>query len=142
MVIEGDDAVALCREIMGATDPAEAAVGTIRAVHEAAIASKLLAKVVEVNVKAGQAVKQDEVLVRLDDADLKARLQQAVAAVDSARAARDQARTEFERTKRLFEQGSAAKIEFDRADTALKTTEANLNPVSYTHLTLPTILLV
>ncbi len=30
MVLEGDNAVARCREIMGATDPAKAAVGTIR----------------------------------------------------------------------------------------------------------------
>jgi nucleoside-diphosphate kinase len=33
MVIEGDDAVARCREIMGATDPAAAAAGTIRALY-------------------------------------------------------------------------------------------------------------
>ena len=31
MVISGEDAVARCREIMGATDPAKAAPGTIRA---------------------------------------------------------------------------------------------------------------
>ncbi|MFC1833921.1 nucleoside-diphosphate kinase [Thermodesulfobacteriota bacterium] len=31
MVLEGDDVIALNREIMGATDPAEAAEGTIRA---------------------------------------------------------------------------------------------------------------
>jgi len=55
----------------------EAAVGTIKAVHEASVASRLLARVVEVNVKAGQAVQHDDILLRLDDADLLARHKQA-----------------------------------------------------------------
>jgi nucleoside-diphosphate kinase len=33
MVLEGADAVARCREVMGATNPAEAAEGTIRALY-------------------------------------------------------------------------------------------------------------
>src|SRR4051812_4292352 len=47
----------------------ETAVGTIRPVHETTIGAKLLARVVEVNLKAGQAVKAGDVLVRLDDKD-------------------------------------------------------------------------
>ena len=63
----------------------EAAVGTVRAVHEAAVASKLLARVTEVRVKAGQSVVAGEVLVRLDDSDLQARLKQAEAEVAAAK---------------------------------------------------------
>ena len=63
----------------------ETAVGTIRAVHETTIGSKLLARVVEVNLKAGQKVRQGDVLVRLDDTDLRAKLQQAQAALDVGR---------------------------------------------------------
>ena len=66
----------------------ESAVGTIRAVHETTIGSKLLARVVEVNLKAGQKVRAGDVLVRLDDTDLKAKLQQAKAAVSSVEAVR------------------------------------------------------
>jgi len=64
----------------------ESAVGTIRAVHETSIGSKLLARVIEVNLKAGQKVQTGDVLIRLDDADLRAKLQQAKAAVASAEA--------------------------------------------------------
>src|SRR5437588_8096164 len=39
----------------------ETAVGTVRAVHEAGVTSKLLARVLEVRVEAGQAVGRDEV---------------------------------------------------------------------------------
>jgi len=104
----------------------ESAVGSIRAVHETTLASKLLAKVVEVNVIAGQRVAKDEVLVRLDDADLRARLQQAQAAADSAKAAHEQAKIEFDRIEKLIQQGNAAQIEYDRAGTNLKSTEAAL----------------
>lgn len=103
----------------------ELAVGTIRAVHETAIAAKLLAKVKAVHVQAGKPVGAGDVLVELDDEDLKARLQQADAALQSAIATRDQAEREFDRVKRLYENAAAAKIEFDRAQTALQTATAD-----------------
>ena len=104
----------------------ESAVGSIRAVQQSAVASKIRANVVEANVKAGQIVKKDEVLIRLDDADLKARNQQAQAAAIAATARRDQAKIEFDRIEALFKKNAAAKIEHDRAVTALKTAEAQL----------------
>lgn len=104
----------------------EAAVGTIRAVHETAVASKLLAKVVEVNVQAGQAVSKEQVLVRLDDEDLRARFEQAEAAVAAARAAHDQAQVEYDRVKGLVERSVAAPIEFERVETTLKSARAGL----------------
>lgn len=104
----------------------ETAVGTVRPVHEAAVASKLLAKVVEVNVKAGQSVARDEVVVRLDDSDLKARLKQAEAAVAAAQANRDQAKIEFDRVSRLYKQNAAPKNELDRAESAFKAAKAEL----------------
>jgi multidrug efflux pump subunit AcrA (membrane-fusion protein) len=51
----------------------ESSVGTFRAVHETTVGSKLLARVIEVQLKAGQSVREGDVLVRLDDADLQAR---------------------------------------------------------------------
>jgi RND family efflux transporter MFP subunit len=105
----------------------ESAVGTIRAVQQSAVASKIRANVIEVNVTAGQEVTKGDVLARLDDADLKARLQQAQAAVIAARARRDQAKVEWERIKELYEKSAAAKIEWERTQTDLKTAEAQLD---------------
>jgi RND family efflux transporter MFP subunit len=104
----------------------ESAVGTVRAVQQATIAAEVMAKVVAVNVRAGQAVHKGEVLVRLDPEELQARLQQADAAVAAATAARDEAQTEWERVKGLYEQNNAAKIEFQRSETAAKSAEAEL----------------
>src|SRR5690348_7970787 len=69
----------------------ESSVRTIRAVHETTIGSKLLARVVEAQLKAGQKMQEGDVLVRLDDADLQAKLKQALAAVTSAEAMHAQA---------------------------------------------------
>lgn len=104
----------------------ETAVGTVRAVHETSVASKLLAKVIEVNVVAGQKVQKGDVLMRLDNADLTARVEQAEAEADAARAARDQAQIEFDRIKGLFDKSAASKIELDRVQTALRSAEADL----------------
>ncbi|NOX58167.1 MAG: efflux RND transporter periplasmic adaptor subunit [Planctomycetes bacterium] len=105
----------------------ESSVGTIRAVHETSIASKLLAKVMAVNVTAGQAIEKGDVLVELDKADLVARLEQAQAASNGARAARDQSAIEHDRIKRLVEQKAAARIEWDRTQNTLRSAQAELD---------------
>ena len=104
----------------------EQAVGTVRAVHETAIAAKLLAKITKVNVTAGQEVHKGDVLVRLDDEDLGARVEQAQSSANAARSARDQAKIEYDRIKQLTEQAAASKIEWDRVQSTLKTAEAEL----------------
>ena len=104
----------------------ETAVGTIKAVHEAAVASRLLARVVEVNVKAGQAVQRDDVLVRLDDRDLQARHKQAEATAIGAKANLENAALEFDRAKRLMAAKAIAQADFDRASTTFRTAEAEV----------------
>ena len=121
----GDASLAAVRRIrMPAT---ESAVGTVRAVQRSVVASKIRANVVETMVRAGQIVKKDEVMFRLDDADLKARDRQAQAAVIAATAKRDQAKIEMDRIQALLEKDAAAKIEHDRTLSALKTAEAELD---------------
>jgi RND family efflux transporter MFP subunit len=105
----------------------ETAVGTIRPVHETAIGSKLLARVVEVNLKAGQVVNTGDVLVRLDDTDLRARRRQAEAALDAAAAACLQAESDACRSANLFKSNAVSRQENERAGTALKSADADLS---------------
>jgi RND family efflux transporter MFP subunit len=102
----------------------ETAVGTVRAVHEAAVASKLLARVTEVHVKAGQPVLAGDLLVRLDDSDLQARLRQAEAAVIAARAEKQKADRDFERARELLPSGGISREDFDHREAARRTTAA------------------
>ena len=104
----------------------ESAVGTIRAVHEVALGSKILARVVEVNVKAGQEVKADEILVRLDDTDLRAKFEQAKAAVTSIEAVRVQAAADEQRGASLLKSNAISRQEYDKAVMALRSAEADL----------------
>lgn len=104
----------------------ESAVGTVRAVHETTIGSKLLARVTEVNVKAGQKVRSGDVLVRLDDTDLKAKLQQAKAAVASIEAVRAQAAVEEKRYAQMRQSKAVSGQEYEKVATALRSAEADL----------------
>jgi len=104
----------------------EAAVGTIRAVHETTIASRLLSRVIEVNLKAGQTVKKGDVLVRLDSEDLKARLQQAEAQVTSAQALKEQAGLDERRMAQVLQQNAATVNECERARSVLRAAEAEV----------------
>lgn len=104
----------------------ETAVGTVKPVYEAAVASKLLARVTEVRVRAGQAVSRDEVLVRLDDAELQARLKQAEAALAAAKSAHEQAAIDFRRAQQLLESRAIARAEYDQFETTLRTAAAQL----------------
>lgn len=118
----------------------ETAVGTIQPVHRVEVASRLLARAVEVNVTAGQMVTAGEVLVRLEDSDLRARRSQAESGVAQAQAALDQARAEESRTRAAFETKAIAGIEMDRATNALKGAEANLARVRQAETEAKTIL--
>ena len=104
----------------------ESAVGTIRAVYEAVVASKILARVEEVRVRAGQEVKQGDVLIVLDKADLKSRIEQSQAAETSARAKYEHAEIELSRAQRLKARESITQSELDQANTDFKTAKADL----------------
>jgi RND family efflux transporter MFP subunit len=104
----------------------DAAVGTIRAVHETTIGSKLMARVTMVNLKAGQQVRNGDILVQLDDADLTARLEQSRAAVTSAEAAFQQATADEARSAGLLKQNAVSRQEYERTSTAKRSTEAEL----------------
>jgi RND family efflux transporter MFP subunit len=104
----------------------ETAVGSIEAVHQTSISSRLAARVVEVNIRAGQPITRGQVLLRLDDADLRARLRQAQAATDQAAAVRANADSEFKRIAGMYQNQAASRNEYDNAQTALKTADAQL----------------
>ncbi len=104
----------------------ESAVGTIRAVHETSLGSKLMARVVEAKLKAGQKVAAGEVLVRLDDTDLRAKLQQAEAAAAMATAAQAQAILDEKRFGSLVKSKAVSQQEYDRTLTALRSADAEL----------------
>jgi RND family efflux transporter MFP subunit len=91
------------------------AVGTIKAVHETSVGSRILAPVERVHVTAGQHVAVGDVLVELDKADLMARRQQAAANVDSAQSNLTKAVNDRQRIVEAFRNGAATQRELSDA---------------------------
>lgn len=104
----------------------ETAVGSIQAVHETSVGSKLLARVLEVDLKAGQKVRAGEVLVRLDDTDIQAKLRQAKAAVTAAEAVHAQAAADAKRYQTLVKTHAVSVQDNEKAQAAASSAEANL----------------
>lgn len=104
----------------------ESAVGTVRPILETAVASRLLAKVVEVRVSAGQPVTEGEVLVRLEESDLVARKKQAEAALAAAQSAYQRAAADFRRAQQLHQEQAISQAEYDRDEAAFRAAAAEL----------------
>ncbi len=105
----------------------ESAVGTIRAVHEVGVASKILARVKEIRIKAGQRVARGEILALLDEADLKARLEQAQAAEIAASARLDQAKADLVRGERLKARQAISAEELEKMNTEARMATAEFD---------------
>jgi RND family efflux transporter MFP subunit len=103
----------------------ESAIGAIKPVHEANVASKILARVLEVNATAGKRVRAGEILVRLTDDEQRSRVQQAEADRDSMLAQLQLAKSEVARAKQLMVSNSISQAEYDAALTRVQTTQAN-----------------
>jgi RND family efflux transporter MFP subunit len=105
----------------------ETAVGTIHPVHRVSVGAKLLARVKVMHVeKSGVPVEKGQLLVELDDSDLRARLAQVEAALLSAKAQRDQMLVERGRTRTLYEKKVEPKAALDAAETRVSTAEAEV----------------
>ena len=94
------------------------ALGSIEADEIVKVVNEVNAVVRELPFAEGQAVRQGQLLARLDDSEIGAEARR-------AEALRDQARTQYERVKQLFEAKAAAPQELDDASSALKVAEAN-----------------
>jgi len=87
----------------------EAAVpGTVQARHRAVLSTRMLASVVDLPFREGERVAAGAVVVRLDDAAVRA-------AVAAAEASAKAAEADLERTKALVDQGIVAARELERA---------------------------
>lgn len=109
------------------TRPAiEQAVGTIRPVYQSTVSAKIMEKVTEISVIAGQKVQKGQVLVRLDDRNLKNNVQQAQSAMNSTQAKRDEAKSRYNDIKGAFDKKVATHTELSEAENAYKSAEAEL----------------
>ena len=115
-------------------------VGTVKARHSAVLSSKTVGTVVAVTAKEGDRIKKGQILIEIDNRDLRAELQGTQAALDeanwsikaaesavaSARGARDLATATFKRYEFLIGRGSVTPQEYDEVSAKYKIADAEL----------------
>jgi membrane fusion protein, multidrug efflux system len=105
-------------------------VGTVRAKNRSEISARIMARILEIKVRAGDRVKAGDLLARLDDADLKAnaeRTQQALAEAENNLRA---ASKDFERASKLKAEKVVSDKEYDDAELRLRSTQTQLKQTS------------
>jgi RND family efflux transporter MFP subunit len=102
-------------------------VGTVRAEHIATVTARVVATILQMRVSAGQRVAKGEVLLELDDRDLRSRLEQAREAVRASDVTFAQAQSNYKRDKPLFEQRVISAYDFEQTETSLKSAQVNLD---------------
>ena len=107
--------------------------GYVTARRRATVSSKITGKVIEVNVEEGMAVKEGQVLARLDDSNARAALALAEAQTDAARRAVAEnevrlveARRTLERRMQLLKNAVSSQAEIDQAQAEVDSINARI----------------
>jgi len=98
--------------------------GYVVAQRKAAVASKATGRLEWLGVEEGSKVRTNEVIARLENRDVLAATDQAVAGVNNAKADLADAQQNYGRMKELREKGYVSQSELDTADTRLKRSQA------------------
>ena len=96
----------------------------VEAVHQTVVAPQVSGAITALDVKAGDAVKAGQVLLRIDARAAEQNAAASDAQVNSAQALLDVARKDFERQRQLFQQQYISQAALERAESQLKVTQA------------------
>ncbi|MCS6771762.1 MAG: efflux RND transporter periplasmic adaptor subunit [Kiritimatiellae bacterium] len=109
-------------------------VGTVSAAERVKVAARIQAQVSEVRASAGQRVERGQVLLVLDDREIREQL-------TAAEAQLRQAEADYDRTRRLFEARTASEQELTAAESAYRSARAQVDRIrvmlSYTEIRSP-----
>jgi RND family efflux transporter MFP subunit len=127
------ETVAVIERAAGAQAAVLNATGYVTARRRATVASKITGKLVEVNVEEGMAVREGQVLARLDDATLRATLALAEAQTEAARRGvrenevrLNEARLTLTRLSRLIKEGVVTQAELEAAEAQVDSFDARI----------------
>jgi len=98
--------------------------GTVKSRTVANIAPKTTARIIEIKVNAGDKVKKGDAIARLDERDVKAQENAALAALAGANAQASRAQADEQRTRGLYGKEAATRESFDAAVAGAKEAQA------------------
>jgi membrane fusion protein (multidrug efflux system) len=96
--------------------------GSLIGNEEADVAAGAAGKVLSTHVERGAVVRKGALLVKLDARMVNAQAEEAAAQLASLKAQEEQARLDCARTDQMFAKGAISKADYDKAQTACKTT--------------------
>ena len=116
--------------------------------NSASLASKLSGQIIELSVTESQPVKQGDVLVRIDDSEIRASIDGLRATLSSARGQREYSKKQLERMQKLFKVNSVSRDNVDSAESTFNSAAALVrelqqkirgleNQLNYTRITAP-----
>jgi len=100
--------------------------GVLEAVNSATVSAQASGRIVELPVDVDSTVRKGDVIARLRDAEPRARLDAAQAALAEAQARRDEAQADYLRTRDVFDKKLIAQAQMDRATAARDAAQARL----------------
>lgn len=100
--------------------------GSLQAVRQSVVAAQVPGNVVQLAVRAGDAVKAGQVLARIDPREAQASVARGDAGVAQAQAALSQARADVERQRELKKQGFISQAALDAAEARFQAAQAGL----------------
>lgn len=106
--------------------------GTVKSRTVANIAPKITARIIEIKVNAGDKVKKGDVIARLDERDIKAQEQTALAALAGANAQANRAKADEQRTRSLYSKEAATRENFDAVVARSKEVQAGVSQATST----------
>ena len=106
--------------------------GTVRSRTVANIAPRMTARILEIKVNAGDNVKKGAVIARLDERDIRAQENAALAALAGANAQANRAKADEQRTRRLYSKEAATREKFDAVVAQAKAVQAGVSQATST----------
>ncbi len=98
--------------------------GYVVAQRKASIASKATGRLIQLDVVEGDPVKTDQIIARLEDNDIRARLQETVANLAFQESELREAEANFKRQQALLASGASSQAEYDAAETRYRRVQA------------------
>ncbi|MCP5264705.1 MAG: efflux RND transporter periplasmic adaptor subunit [Burkholderiaceae bacterium] len=98
--------------------------GTLQAIRHATVAAQTVARIISLDVEAGQRVKKGQRIAVLDARETRAGIAQASAQAAQAKASLANARASYERSKSLHQQGFISQAALDAALAQLRVAQA------------------
>ena len=106
--------------------------GTVKSRTVANIAPRMTARIIEIKVNAGDKVRKGDVIARLDERDIRAQENAALAALAGANAQANRAKADEQRIRSLYSKEAATREKFDAVVAQAKETQAAVNQATST----------